>query len=32
MISSKKDNNKQCAPKLVFFNEKTEKDSNDGTF
>ena len=22
-------NNKKCAPKLVFFNEKNEKDSDD---
>ena len=30
MILSKNVNNKKCAPKLVFFNEKKfEKDSND---
>ena len=26
---SKNVNNKKCAPKLVFFNEKKEKDSDD---
>ena len=26
---SKNDNNKKCAPKLVFFNEKNEKDFDD---
>ena len=29
MILSKNVNNKKCAPKLVFFNEKNEKDSDD---
>ena len=30
MILSKNVNNKKCAPKLVFFNErKIEKDSDD---
>ena len=30
MMSSKKVNNKKCAPKLVFFYEKkVEKDSDD---
>ena len=30
MILSKNANNKKCAPKLVFFNEKkNEKDSDD---
>ena len=34
MILSKNVNNKKCAPKLVFFNEKKNvKDSDDfGTF
>ena len=26
---SKNVNNKKCAPKLIFFNEKKEKDSDD---
>ena len=29
MMLSKNVNNKKCAPKLVFFNEKNEKDSDD---
>ena len=29
MMLSNNFNNKKCAPKLVFFNKKIEKDSND---
>ena len=29
LILSKNDNNKKCAPNLVFFNKKNEKDSDD---
>ena len=29
MFLSKNDNNKNLAPKLVFFSEKNEKDSDD---
>ena len=29
MMLSKNVNNKKCAPKLILFNEKNEKDSDD---
>ena len=29
LILSRNVNNKKCAPKLVFFNEKNEKDSDE---
>ena len=29
IILSKNVKNKKCAPKLIFFNEKKEKDSDD---